>query len=79
MEATDNTTVPNLPEIADDDQLAVDEDVTASDFESDSTFGDDSRSALSQSLRSSIYNYRYENGRTYHAYHDGEYPVSLAQ
>lgn len=68
---------PVLPEIVEDDQLAADNDVTASDFEIDSTFGDDNRSAMSQSIRSSIYNYRYENGRTYHAYHDGEYLVSL--
>lgn len=30
---------------------------------------------LSTSLRSSIYNHRYENGRTYHAFRDGQYPI----
>lgn len=70
---------PNLPPVVEDDQLAADNDVTASDFELDSTFGDDNRSAVSQSIRSSVYNYRYENGRTYHAYHDGEYLVSLVR
>ncbi|KAB8068026.1 S-adenosyl-L-methionine-dependent methyltransferase [Aspergillus leporis] len=39
---------------------------------SDSCFGDDSQSDLT-SLRSSIMNYRYENGRRYHAYHAGAY------
>lgn len=66
---------PDPPHITSDDQLSADNDVTASDFELDSTFGDDNNSTLSQSIRSSIYNYRYENGRTYHAYHDGEYPL----
>jgi SAM-dependent methyltransferase len=39
----------------------------------DSAFGDEAQSSFSQTLRSSIYNYRYENGRTYHAFRDGEY------
>lgn len=56
-----------------DGLLPVDNDLTVSDFELDSTFGDDDESARSQSIQSSIYNYRYENGRTYHAYHDGGY------
>jgi hypothetical protein len=70
-------TVQTDPEIVEDEQLAADSDAPASDFELDSTFGDDDRSTTSQSIRSSVYNYRYENGRTYHAYHDGEYLVSL--
>ena len=40
--------------------------------ESDSAIGDDI-STLSQSVCSSVYNYRYENGRRYHAFRDGEY------
>lgn len=56
------------------DNLAADNEVTASDFVVDSAVGDEN-SVATQSVRSSIYNYRYENGRTYHAYHDGEYPM----
>jgi hypothetical protein len=40
----------------------------------DSTFGDDA-SIYSASLASSVLNYRYENGRRYHGYHDGSYMV----
>ncbi len=43
--------------------------------DSDSAFSDDSQTVLSSSLRSSIYNHRYENGRTYHAFRDGQYPI----
>ena len=31
--------------------------------------------SYSTSLRSSILNYKYEHGRRYHAYHDGEHPL----
>jgi SAM-dependent methyltransferase len=31
--------------------------------------------SYSTSLRSSIQNYKYEHGRRYHGYHDGEYPL----
>lgn len=60
--------VPLLPEIVEDEQLAAENYVTASDFELESTFGDVNRSAMRQSVRSSIYNYRYENRRPYQAY-----------
>jgi SAM-dependent methyltransferase len=43
--------------------------------ETDSAFSDDSQTVLSTSLRSSVYAHRYENGRTYHSYHDGQYPI----
>lgn len=39
----------------------------------DSTLGSESSSLCSSSVTSSIYNYRYENGRRYHAYRDGKY------
>lgn len=42
--------------------------------EADSAFGDES-SSYSASLASSVLNYRYENGRRYHGYHDGSYMV----
>jgi SAM-dependent methyltransferase len=44
-------------------------------YEADTEFIDNSQTAFSSSLRSSIYNYRYENGRTYHSFHDGQYPI----
>jgi hypothetical protein len=37
------------------------------------TWADDDQSVTSQSLKSSIYEYRYENGRSYHGYQDGAY------
>ncbi|KAL1963448.1 hypothetical protein VTN77DRAFT_8349 [Rasamsonia byssochlamydoides] len=40
--------------------------------ENDSTYGDE-LSSYSASLTSSVLNYRKENGRTYHGYHDGAY------
>ncbi|EXJ76654.1 uncharacterized protein A1O5_01162 [Cladophialophora psammophila CBS 110553] len=43
------------------------------EFDADSGFDDDQQSSLSQSLRSSVYNYRYENGRTYQSYRAGAY------
>ncbi|QKX57065.1 uncharacterized protein TRUGW13939_04173 [Talaromyces rugulosus] len=42
------------------------------DSESDSAYGENVDSELT-SLRSSIMNYHYENGRRYHAYHCGAY------
>lgn len=41
--------------------------------EVDSTLGDAESSTTS--LASSVFNYTYENGRRYHAYHTGEYPM----
>jgi SAM-dependent methyltransferase len=41
--------------------------------DTDSTLGSESSSLQSISITSSIYNYRYENGRRYHAYKDGKY------
>jgi SAM-dependent methyltransferase len=40
----------------------------------DSTFGEGPRSDTT-SLASSVWNYTYENGRRYHAYRHGEYPL----
>jgi SAM-dependent methyltransferase len=39
----------------------------------DSTLGSESSSFRSISVTSSMHNYRYENGRRYHAYQDGKY------
>jgi SAM-dependent methyltransferase len=47
----------------------------SSSDDNDSAFSDDARTVLSASLRSSVFNHRYENGRTYHAFRDGEYPI----
>lgn len=38
----------------------------------DSTFGSDS-SQRSASIASSVFNYKYQNGRRYHAFREGEY------
>jgi hypothetical protein len=43
------------------------------DDDLDSTLGSEDSSLRSVSLSSSIYDYRYENGRRYHAYRDGRY------
>ena len=42
--------------------------------EEDSTFGEGAASDTT-SLACSILNYKYENGRRYHAFHEGEYPL----
>ena len=42
--------------------------------EKDSTFGEGLGSGTT-SLASSILDYKYENGRRYHAFRDGEYPL----
>ena len=46
--------------------------VAESDGDSDSAYGSDLESETS-SLHSSIFDYRYENGRRYHAYREGAY------
>jgi hypothetical protein len=43
------------------------------DDDLDSTLGSENSSLRSVTLSSSIYDYRYENGRRYHAYRDGRY------
>ncbi|PGH23935.1 hypothetical protein AJ80_01997 [Polytolypa hystricis UAMH7299] len=43
-------------------------------FDTDSTLGDDNASSTA-SLTSSVLNYQYENGRRYHAYRAGAYPL----
>ncbi|KAM5343496.1 hypothetical protein ACJ41O_012033 [Fusarium nematophilum] len=58
-----NTTVNPEPVIVPDDESGDDR---------DSSLGLDAASS-SESLRSSILNYRQENGRTYHRYKDGKY------
>lgn len=52
----------------DADHLEVDE-----SLEDDSAYESSLNGSDSTSLRSSITNYQYENGRRYHAYHAGEY------
>ncbi|KAL6170232.1 hypothetical protein ACJQWK_03221 [Exserohilum turcicum] len=42
--------------------------------ERDSALGDN-RSSYTMSATSSVFNFRYENGRRYHAYCEGKYPV----
>jgi hypothetical protein len=44
-----------------------------SDFD-DSAYGDN-QSSHTMSATSSVFNFRYENGRRYHAYAEGKYPV----
>ena len=45
------------------------------DDDVDSGFEDDLASVQSTSLASSVLNYQYENGRRYHAYRAGQYPL----
>src|SRR6201996_5073310 len=54
-------------------ELTAIQQVIGQDDDLDSTLGSDSSSSGSTSVTSSIYNYRYENGRRYHAYRDGRY------
>jgi hypothetical protein len=42
-------------------------------FDTDSAVGSDAGYSDTTSLTSSILHYKYENGRTYHAYRDGQY------
>ncbi|EXJ89673.1 hypothetical protein A1O3_02740 [Capronia epimyces CBS 606.96] len=61
--------------VEEDRAVSVEENASSHSGDTDSAFSDDDQTVLSSSLRSSIYNHRYENGRTYHAYRDGEYPI----
>ncbi|KAH6951685.1 S-adenosyl-L-methionine-dependent methyltransferase [Fusarium avenaceum] len=59
--------VPNIPE-------ALEAENNTDDTDSTLESGDGSSSYLT-SLKSSIFSYRYENGRRYHAFHEGTYLV----
>ncbi|KAJ4262867.1 hypothetical protein NW762_006480 [Fusarium torreyae] len=54
------------PEQADDNHIEIDDD-------SDSSYSAATNVTDTQSLRTSILNYKWENGRRYHAYQDGAY------
>jgi SAM-dependent methyltransferase len=45
------------------------------EHDNDSALGDDNPADSTTSIGSSILKYREENGRTYHAYKDGKYPL----
>ena len=45
----------------------------APDFDNDSAYKSDTASHRTASITSSIFNFRYENGRRYHAYREGQY------
>jgi SAM-dependent methyltransferase len=45
------------------------------DADADSALGDDDRASSTRSLTESIFNYEYENGRRYHAFRAGAYPL----
>jgi SAM-dependent methyltransferase len=53
--------------------LTATQHVLGREDDTDTTLGSESSSLRSISVTSSIYNYRYENGRRYHAYQDGKY------
>ncbi|KAL6414270.1 hypothetical protein AUP68_00788 [Ilyonectria robusta] len=55
-----------------ENQLEVDDDGIESDSTIDTT---EQSSSFLSSLKSSIYNYRYDNGRRYHAFREGTYLV----
>ncbi|KAM5385175.1 hypothetical protein ACJZ2D_001136 [Fusarium nematophilum] len=58
--------------MADRDHTVAPDDVVQDDR--DSAFGNDTESST-ESLRSSIIDYRHENGRTYHRYKEGKYSL----
>jgi len=47
--------------------------VSVGGSDADSAVGSESDASTSASITSSVYGYRYENGRRYHAYRDGKY------
>jgi len=53
-------------------EIDIDHDISEED-DFDSALGSDTSSHRTTSVTSTIYNYRYENGRRYHAYRDGNY------
>ncbi|PGH26379.1 hypothetical protein AJ80_01877 [Polytolypa hystricis UAMH7299] len=63
----------SVPHIHDHPPLQADELEARSADDTDSAYEEGSLSSTSTSLRSSITNYQYENGRRYHAYKAGEY------
>lgn len=65
-----NTNIIDQPPAPDFDAAV---DIDSSSADTDSAYGSDSGSNASASLTSSIFGYRYENGRRYHAYRDGKY------
>ncbi|KIW33391.1 uncharacterized protein PV07_00245 [Cladophialophora immunda] len=75
-ESVDNPEQPDpgalIPDAAPDPNLHLQ--VDTSD-DNDSTLGFDTLSTASASLTSSIQNYKYENGRRYHAFREGTYPL----
>ncbi|KIW72089.1 hypothetical protein PV04_00310 [Phialophora macrospora] len=66
-------TTAHEPSSVREGDLQVDNDDTADDVDADSGYDGDQQSFISESLRSSVYNYRYENGRRYHSYRAGAY------
>lgn len=51
----------------------VHQNLEVDEADNDSAFEDDDAQSTTTSLSESIYNYRLEHGRTYHAYNDGKY------
>ncbi|KAH7336593.1 hypothetical protein BKA65DRAFT_553234 [Rhexocercosporidium sp. MPI-PUGE-AT-0058] len=65
---------PQSPPIAVQDAAAVIEPDFIDNSESDSAYAK-SLQTFTTSIGESVFNYKYENGRRYHAFHDGEYPL----
>lgn len=84
MQQEDNRTVedlfsnidtsPNVVDIADDDDEDALE-VDSAEWEMDSAVGGMSFVSSTQSLSSSLYEHVVENGRTYHKFKEGKYPL----
>ncbi|KAF7865759.1 hypothetical protein EAF04_005924 [Stromatinia cepivora] len=68
QDESDTDTAPNTQSIENDDRQ---QEEVFDDY--DSAFGGSLVSCDTKTLASYITDYRYENGRRYHAYHDGEY------
>ncbi|KAI6435171.1 hypothetical protein MCOR22_009332 [Pyricularia oryzae] len=67
-------TSPNVVDIADDDDEDALE-VDSAEWEMDSAVGGMSFVSSTQSLSSSLYEHVVENGRTYHKFKEGKYPL----
>lgn len=67
---------PPLELVAEEDNAieAAESSIDSDEFEP-SEWGDEGASNASTSINSSIYNHTYENGRRFHSYKNGRYPI----
>jgi len=65
-----STVAPPAPQVPEGEHIEID---NRPEIESDSAFGGDDTSSYTTSVTSSILDYKYENGRRYHAFRAGQY------